>query len=769
LQQRLQISLEGSVQGVGFRPFIYRLANDLDLVGWVMNSAQGVAIEVEGGQTQLESFLQRLEEEAPARSQIQRLTSSFLQPIGYPAFEIRVSIDGEKTAIITPDIATCPDCLREIFDTNNRRYRYPFINCTHCGPRFSILTALPYDRPHTTMNKFEMCADCQAEYLNPRDRRFHAQPNACPRCGPHLELWDTAGNALASDYTALQMAAQAILQGKILAVKGLGGFHLIVNACNEEALQRLRQAKRREAKPFALMYPSLAFVKAHCQVSQPEEQVLRSPEAPIVLLHRKQSLPNSQTPTMAIAPGNPYLGIMLPYTPLHHLLMAELGFPVVATSGNLASEAICTTEHEAIQCLGKIADLFLIHDRPIARPVDDSIVRVVMDRPMLLRRARGYAPLSIHLSASVPPILAVGAHLKNSIALAINHQAFLSQHIGDLETVPATEAFQQTIASFQSLYEKQPTAIAYDLHPDYYSTQFAQKMSIPMIAVQHHYAHAVSCMAEHQLNGSVLAIAWDGAGYGLDGTIWGGEFLHITETSCLRVAHLQTFPLPGGSKAIQEPRRSSLGLLYKLFGDEVFEMQTLAPVQAFSHQELKILKTMLRNSLNTPVTSSVGRLFDAIASILGLHQHTQFQGQAAMALEFGSEMFETDEHFAFDILESTNPNTSLPRILDWAMMVKQVLTDRGSGLPIGKLSAKFHNTLVEMLVAVAKHVGEERVILTGGCFQNKSLTEKAVQRLRAAGFHPYWHQQIPPNDGGIALGQIVAASRQLTGEKFPCV
>jgi hydrogenase maturation protein HypF len=782
--QRLHVVIWGAVQGVGFRPFIYRLATALGLVGWVNNSAEGVLIEVEGTRSQLDTFLHQLDQEKPPRSHIQRLETSWLEPVGYAAFEIRASVVGEKTAIVLPDLATCSDCLQEIFDPTNHRYRYPFTNCTQCGPRFSMIEALPYDRPNTTMQRFKMCRHCQTEYENPGDRRFHAQPNACPQCGPHLELWNQIGETLGSNDHALKLAADAIRQGEIMAIKGLGGFHLIVDACSEHAVQRLRQAKQRAAKPFALMYPSLELIKAHCEVSELEAQLLQSAAAPIVLL--KLKIRNSKFKIApSVAPNNPYLGIMLPYTPLHHLLMNDLGCPIVATSGNLANEPLCTDEHESIQRLGTIADLFLIHNRAIARPIDDSIVRVMMGQELVLRRARGYAPLPIsiklHPKIQNPKskILAVGAHSKNTIAFSMDQQVLISQHIGDLDTVPAFAAFQRAIASFQQLYDLQPTAIACDLHPDYRSTQFAQQLAnqlqIPVIPVQHHYAHVLSCMAEHQLEGSALGIAWDGTGYGLDGTIWGGEFLHITATTCQRVAHLRPFRLPGGDKAVKEPRRSAIGLLYELFGDQVFEMKTLGSLQTFSSPELKILKTMLNNHINTPVTSSAGRLFDAIASIIGLRQSIQFEGQAAMELEFAIEAFETDESYPFSLLrppvsaEKSEVLNFDPIMIDWAAMVQNLLMDRESGLAIGNISAKFHNTLVKMMVAVAQQIGEEQVILTGGCFQNKYLTERAIQRLRTEGFRPYWHQRIPPHDGGIALGQIMAALRQISAGKQPCV
>jgi hydrogenase maturation protein HypF len=765
LTQRLYLQIQGAVQGVGFRPFIYCLAHDLGLTGWVNNSAQGVAIEIEGSQIALNLFLLRLEQEKPPRSQIHNLNTTILEPIGYSNFTIRESTNGKKTAIVLPDLATCLDCLQELCDPTNRRYRYPLINCTHCGPRFSIIQSLPYDRPNTTMQAFEQCAACKTEYTNPNDRRFHAQPNACPQCGPQLVLWDREGKVLATQNDALPLSTMAIRQGKILAVKGLGGFHLMIDACNTTAVQRLRQLKRRPAKPFALMYPSLNLVKAHCEVSGLEEKLLRSPEAPIVLLRRKPFAHDDLLLCSSVAPDNPYLGIMLPSTPLHHLLMAELKTPIVATSGNLAGEPICAHEIEALQRLGTIADAFLVHNRAIAHPIDDSVVRVVMNRPMVLRRARGYAPLPILLVTPAPGILAVGAHLKNAIAFSIEQQAFVSQHIGDLETAPALEAFQHRVASFQNLYDQKPIAIACDLHPDYASTRWAEQSGLPVISVQHHYAHALSCMAENQIEGSVLAIAWDGTGYGLDGTLWGGEFLHVTETSFQRVAHLRTFRLPGGDLAIKEPRRAALGLLYEHFGEKLFDMRSLAPLQAFSEPELRLLKVALQRHLNAPITSSVGRLFDAIASILNLRQKSQFEGQAAMELEFASAEIETDEYYPFDVLESIPAREGSAIEIDWAATLQGILKDREVAKSVPVISAKFHNTLVEMIVTVARRVKEQQVVLTGGCFQNKYLLEKAIARLQAERFYPYWHQQIPPNDGGIALGQIVAASRNMQAQE----
>jgi hydrogenase maturation protein HypF len=806
---RLKVTVRGAVQGVGFRPFVFRLASELGLKGWVKNSTQGVFIEVEGARSRLEQFLLRLEAEKPPRCSIQSLEPSWLDRVGYGDFEIRPSDShGARTTLVLPDIATCSDCLREVFDPANRRYFYPFTNCTHCGPRFSIIEALPYDRPNTSMKKFRMCGRCQAEYEDPRDRRFHAQPNACPVCGPRLQLWDSKGKVLAGggvggngSRQVLEEAATALCTGKIVAVKSLGGFHLMVAAHDEAAVRRLRDLKHREEKPLAVMFPSLETVRRVCEVSAAEERLLRSPESPIELLRSRMpteiQAPAALIPASAVAPGNPNLGVLLPYTPLHHLLLSLLEFPVVATSGNLSDEPICTDEHEALVRLGNIADLFLVHDRPIVRHVDDSIVRIIAGREQVLRRARGYAPLPVTLRA-VPArpevVLAVGAHLKNAVALAVGGNVFVSQHIGDLETDQAYAAFTRVITDFERLYEAHPGTVACDAHPGYPSAQFAiqrtqQEVGRPGLArVQHHLAHVLSCMAENELEPPVLGVAWDGTGYGLDGTIWGGEFLKVEKGGSERIVHLRPFPLPGGEQAVKEPRRSLLGVLYELFGQKAFAMTHLAAVRAFSAKELASLKTMLARGLNSPRTSSVGRLFDAVASLAGLRQQTRFEGQAAMELEFALEGFSSEESYELQLLKVPSSTlhaesghavsgglaaapeatvgemipTPSPRVLDWAPMLRAMLSDLSANVPVARISAKFHNGLAEAIIAVARQTGLKRVVLSGGCFQNRYLTERTIHRLREAGFLPYWHQRVPPNDGGIALGQVLACAKRKT-------
>ena len=781
--ERTKIILRGAVQGVGFRPFVYRLATELQLNGWVLNSAQGVFIEVEGERAVLERFVLALEKTKPPRAVIQSMEVSFLDALGYESFEIRESSDrGKKGVFILPDIATCVDCLREILDANDRRCRYPFTNCTNCGPRFSIIESLPYDRCNTSMKNFALCAPCEREYHDPTNRRFHAQPTACPRCGPQAEFWDASGAVLSRRDEALLAAAEVVRAGKILALKGIGGFQLIVDARNEDVVVRLRARKHREEKPFALMYPSLDCVMEDCQVSELEKRLLLAPESPIVLLRRKKA---SGRLASAIAPANPNLGVMLPNTPLHHLFVRELGFPVVATSGNLSDEPICIDEQEALARLQGIADFFLVHDRPIVRHVDDSIVRMMCGRELVLRRARGYAPLPVHMERPLPTVLAVGAHLKNNVALSVGTEVFISQHIGDLETSEAYSAFRKVAADLPRLYDVSPEIVACDLHPDYLSTKYAvglgsagfqlaasgilpgalraessqqdaakggQDARAPrsICKVQHHWAHVLSCMAENELDPPVLGVSWDGTGYGSDGTIWGGEFLVANGESFERVAHFRRFRLPGGEAAIREPRRTALGVLYEMWGAKMFGRRQLAPMQSFSASELPVIQQLLAKRINAPITSSAGRLFDAVASILDLRQRVSFEGQAAMELEFAIEQ-EGDEMYRFQI------SAESPRIVDWQPMFEEIVSDYQHGRSVGDISTKFHNTLAEIVVAVAKKIGAEKVVLTGGCFQNQYLTERSVRRLRESGLRPSWHQRVPPNDGGIALGQIMAA------------
>ncbi len=745
----LRLDVVGVVQGVGFRPFVYRLASELNLAGWIRNSNTGVTIELDGPEPILHRFLQRLQAEAPPLSRVEIGSASWTAPLGHVQFEIRSSggLPDKRTALAPPDIAVCATCLQELRNPFDRRYRYPFINCTHCGPRFSIIQALPYDRANTSMHRFRLCADCEAEYRNPADRRFHAQPNACPRCGPHLEFWDESGQRMHTHEEALPAAAQELQRGSIVAVKGLGGFHLMVLAHDASAVERLRKRKHREEKPFALMLESIESAGRDCQISKLEADLLLSPQAPIVLLDRRQH----SSAYAGVAPGNPRLGVMLPSTPLHHLLLQELRAPVVATSGNLSEEPICTDEHEAVERLRGIADFFLVHNRPIVRPMDDSVAIITVGREMLLRRARGYAPLPIEVPPRATPILATGGQLKNTIALAVDGHAFISQHIGDLENERGLQTFRSTVRSLENLYEARPGLVVCDLHPDYLSTIEAQNQGAPWSPVQHHVAHVFACLTENHLRPPLLGVAWDGNGLGTDGTIWGGEFFLVTETRLERCAHFRSFPLPGGDKAAREPRYAAAGLLFEAFGPAWLERAPGELRSTFHATEAKMLCSMLERGVNCPRTSSVGRLFDAVAALCGLCQHNSFEGQAAMDLEFAA----CDPVGSFSAAPAVNGKN--PAVVDWSPLVSRILEALSAGEPIPSIAALFHDWLAAALVEIARRIGQRQVCLSGGCFQNRRLTERAVTRLRSAGFAPFWHRQVPPNDGGLSLGQIAAA------------
>lgn len=742
--------VSGIVQGVGFRPYVFRLAEELSLAGWVKNTPAGVVIEVEGRPAQVDEFRKRLPAEKPRHCEIQQLDSLDVPPCGYSHFAIRSSDkEGAPTALVPTDIATCGECLAEIFDPANRRYLYPFTNCTHCGPRFSILEALPYDRANTSMRAFTMCAKCHEEYEDPSSRRFHAQPNACAACGPQLELWDSTGATLQVRQEALLAAVEALRDGAIVALKGLGGFHLFADASNADTIRRLRDRKGREEKPLAVMFASLQAVREHCEISTLEESTLCDPASPIVLLRKR-----GQALAPNVAPGNPCLGALLPYTPLHHVFMRAVGSPLVATSGNLSGKPLCTDERVALSRLSVVADFFLIHNRPIVRHVDDSIVQVVAGRTMLLRRARGFTPLPIRLPVALPPTLAVGAHSKNTIALAVGHHALLSQHLGDFETPEALTAFRRTIDDFNDLYRTSPREVVADAHPDYASSTFAHGLGLPVRTVQHHIAHILSCMTENELQGPALGVAWDGTGFGNDGTVWGGEFFRVTKGGIERFAHLRTFPLPGGEIAARELRRSAIGVLYELFGDAALATEDeLPPVRTLTKHERNTVGQMLRRGFQSPRTSSAGRLFDAVAALLDLRRRVSFEGQAAMDLEFAIDSDGTRESYEMPLTAGG--------IVDWAPAILGVLADTKHQRPVAMISVKFHRALVESLIQVARRANEQCVVLSGGCFQNRFLSEYAIHRLREEGFTPYWHQLVPPNDGGVALGQLAAAARDL--------
>ncbi len=720
--QRVRVALYGAVQGVGFRPFVYRLATEMGLGGWVLNSSAGLVVEVDGAPEELERFLARMEAERPAAAVVLAREVSFLAPGGFTRFEIVASDEAaERSAAVLPDLATCPQCLSELFDPANRRFQYAFTNCTQCGPRYSIILDIPYDRPRTTMRGFTLCPDCLREYTDPADRRFHAQPNACPRCGPRLSM-------------EIGEAAREVAAGRILALKGIGGFQLLADARNREAVARLRRLKHREEKPFALMMPSVEMVRQHCFVSAEEERVLASAAAPIVLLR-----PVAQASARGLAPNvahnSPYLGVMLPYSPLHHLLMRACPFPVVATSGNLSDEPIAIDNDEARRRLGGIADAFLMHDRPVARPCDDSVVRVTRGRENVIRRARGYAPLPVWVDRELPPVLAVGGHLKNTVAIAVGRQVFLSQHVGDLDTPEARRAFENAIDDLCRLYCFKPELVACDLHPDYASTRWAVASGLPVVRVQHHHAHAAACAAENAIRGPYLGVSWDGTGYGLDGTVWGGEIFLAEDGRFERIAHLRQFRLPGGEAAIKEGWRSEASLLYETFGPGAVEDA--------------VVRRMIERGINAPLTSSVGRLFDAVSSMTGVARESRFEGQAAMLLERAIDGVNIEEAY---------PLPERDGMADWAPLVAAVRTDVERSAPRAMIAARFHNALAEWIVAVAARSGVRQVAFSGGVFQNGYLVERAAALLESRGFAVYTHQRVPANDGGIALGQAALAA-----------
>ncbi len=753
---RLRIAITGAVQGVGFRPFVYRLAREAGLSGSVCNNGAGVLIEAEGGASALAHFLDRLAAEAPANAVVTDRQVVPLQTCLTQDFTVTPSAaDGPCSAVVMADLATCSDCLRELRDPDDRRHRYPFITCVACGPRYSVISALPYDRARTTLNRFPLCPACAAEYADPGSRRFHAESICCPACGPQLALWSVDGSVLATREGALAGAVAALRAGRIVAVKGLGGFQLLVDARNDAAVVALRARKRRPRKPLALMAADPDMAIGLAEVSAAERVALTSAAAPIVLLAPRPEAAQVLAP--AVAPGAPCLGIMLPTTPLHHLLMRALGFPVVATSGNHAGAPILADEHAALRALSGVGDLFLVHDRPILRAVDDSVVRVIAGEVTVLRRARGYSPLPLAWAPVGAPILALGGQQKNAIATGFAGRIFLGPHGGDLEVVAARDAFVRAAESLPALHRLQPARVACDRHPDYAATRHAETLGLPVVRVPHHLAHALSGIVDLGIDGPVLAVAWDGTGYGNDGTIWGGEFLAIAPPRYRRAAHLLPFRLPGGEAATREPRRAALGVLHALHSAAALEMAGLPPVAAFTQAERRVLATMLTRGVAAPLASSAGRLFDAVAALLDLCQSVGFEGEAASAVEAaaGAEAA---------LLPTPTVSGDRPMLVDWRPTLAALLAARAAGVPVAALAAGFHVALAEAIVAVARATEARQVLLTGGCFQNARLTALAVAGLRDARIAPFCHRQVPPNDGGLAVGQIAFAARPLIEE-----
>jgi hydrogenase maturation protein HypF len=734
---RIKLEIIGAVQGVGFRPFVYRLAKELDLRGWIINTPEGVKIEVEG--ENLDVFLKRLQEEKPPLAYIYSISFEYAEEVGYTDFEIKEShSEGKREVFILPDVGTCDECLKEVFDPKDRRYMYPFTNCTHCGPRFTIIEKLPYDRPNTTMKVFEMCQECEREYNDPTNRRFHAQPNACPECGPRVFLYDKEGNLLGESEEAIDLAIQAVKEGKIVAVKGIGGFHLICDATNEKAVNTLRMRKRRQEKPFAVMFKSLQQLKEYACPTNLEEALLSSPQKPIVLIEKVQhSLPET------IAPGLKRIGAFLPYSPLHYIILSKLDVPIVATSGNYSEEPIVKDNEEALNKLSEIADLILVHNREIKRRCDDSVVKVVGGIPLPIRRSRGYAPLPIKLPYKLKnKILATGGMLKNTFAIAWNDKVFISQHVGDVENYQTLKSFEEMVFDLMNLYQFEPEVVVCDMHPRYETTKwakfFSEERNIPLLKVQHHYAHILSCMAENGIEDEVLGIAWDGTGYGEDGTLWGGEFLVCHYKTYKRAYHFKPFRLIGGEKAVKEPRRVALSLLLELFGEKAIDFNL-----PFDRKELEMLFNAWSKGINSPFSSSVGRLFDAVCSLLGIRHINNYEGQSAMILE---DLYNPTikDHYSYSIEG---------QIIDWRTTILEILQDKERE----KVPSRFINTLAKIALDIARRVGIEKVCLSGGVMQNDALVSKIKEGLTKDGFWVYTHQKVPANDGGLCLGQVAYA------------
>lgn len=754
-RERRRLSLGGRVQGIGMRPFLSRLAREMGLSGWVANALEGVTIEVEGRPETLDEFARRLKQESPAQARIVSWDMRSIATVNDESgFQVRESLTaGAPQPFAPPDLGPCPDCTRELFDPADRRYRYPFISCCECGPRYSILRALPFDRERTSMADFPLCPACQAEYDSPLDRRFHAQTLCCPNCGPRLSWLTAGGHAHAEGDAALRMAVESLREGQIVAVQGIGGFQLLADARNGMAVAELRRRKRRPAKPFAILADD-TMVRAACRASSTEWEWLHAPAAPIVLLDR---LAEDRTICPQVAPNLPWLGVMLPASPLHLLILAEFGAPLVATSGNRSEEPLCIRPEEALTRLAGIADGFLVHDRPILRPLDDSLLRVAAGRPLMLRRARGFAPEPVELAISLPPLLALGGHLKNTVAVGAGTYAVLSQHLGDLDDALTRQQQHAAFHELPLLFGIFPRTVACDLHPDYASSRQAEDFGLPVQRVPHHYAHALAGMAEHHIEPPFLALSWDGLGLGDDGTLWGGEFLVVDHQGYRRFASFLPLPLPGGEQAVREPRRAALAALHVLHGEECMERAPQVLRKAFGSRELEVLIRLLNREFQVAACSSVGRLFDAVSALLGLCFINQFESQAAMFLEAAAQNFAGGEPapYPFTLLPGD------PQRIDWRPVLSVLLAEQTAGVPPGKLAARFHTTLADIALHIAALAGFPNVVLCGGCFQNRLLLERCVARLRQAGYGVHWPQRIPPNDGGLALGQLLGAARQL--------
>jgi hydrogenase maturation protein HypF len=755
MEKRARISVRGVVQGVGFRPFVYRLAHEQNLTGWVRNTSGSVEIEAEGDEDALADFLVALKREAPPRSRVETIEASYHPVKGDTDFVIRESHSHKGARqLISPDIATCEDCKREIFSSENRRFAYPFTNCTNCGPRFTIIEDIPYDRAKTTMSAFVMCSSCQQEYDDPLDRRFHAQPNACSACGPALKLVDRDGAPLACE-DPLGTVSRLLREGNVIAVKGLGGFHLVCDTTDEAAVNLLRERKKRPSKPLAVMIGTLAEAEEHCTITQKERELLSSPEAPIVLLRWKKERSRISS---AVAPKQRFLGVMLPYTPLHHILLRKAGIPLVMTSGNLSGEPLVKGNDEALEKLRGVADYFLLHNREIHTRCDDSVC-LVEEVPRVVRRARGYAPDPIHLPFKSMPVLASGAEFKNTICLAKDEHAFLSQHIGDMGNEETLEHFYGTIGLYEHLFRIDPEIIVCDMHPDYTSSkaarELASKRGLQCVTVQHHHAHIVSGLVDNGIEGPVIGVAFDGTGYGTDGAIWGGEFLLADFHTFERVAHLEYVPLPGGEAAIKKPYRMALSYLYTLLGEDVSPEGL--PLQEIDPVERDVIVKQLRKGINAPLTSSAGRLFDAVSALLGVQSEIDYDAQAAIELE----MLAWGEACETGLYPLSIDEEGSSRVVRLGGLFSAITQDVRKGVSPATIAYGFHRTIADgiarVCASIAKERGIDRVLLSGGVFQNRLLLRLTMTTIEREGLRVFTHRYVPGNDGGISLGQAVVA------------
>ncbi|KPK22096.1 MAG: carbamoyltransferase HypF [Nitrospira bacterium SG8_3] len=760
--RRSKGAIKGIVQGVGFRPFIYQLAHRYQLSGHVVNTPEGVDLEVEGPDENVEHFFQSLLSESPPLAHISSMERAELRPKNDKFFEIQESrADQERSALISPDMSICSDCLRELKDSKDRRFRYPFINCTNCGPRYTIIMDIPYDRAMTTMKKFKMCKTCQREYEDPTNRRFHAQPNACWDCGPRLSLHDHDGLPIDRD-TPIEKTIHLLKRGSILAIKGLGGFHLAVDATNHKAVVRLRKRKHREEKPLAIMVRDLEAAKEIAHINEIEATSLLSPQRPILILKKRRF--HRLSPQ--VAPRNRYFGIMLPYTPLHYLLMDSPFSALVMTSGNISEEPINIDNEDAFKNLKRIADYFLVHDRDIYLRSDDSIIRMVGRVPRQVRRSRGYVPIPVFLPeemSELPSVLAVGGELKNTICITKENRAFLSQHVGDMENLETFDFFRLTISHMESILEIRPKVMAHDLHPDYLSSKFGREQEeIPALAVQHHHAHIVSCLAENGVKAPVIGLALDGTGFGSDGEVWGGEILLADLNSFQRAAHLDYVSLPGGDAAAKFPWRMALSYLHKTYGEELFNLP-IKFVRDLKREDANIVFQMITKGVNSPLTSSCGRLFDAISSLIGLRQKIAYEGQAAMELEMRQNLREKGK-YPWAIEEKKGH-----LILLTSDIIKSAVEDIKAGISRGIISRRFHNTLIDMFtgtcIRLREASGIDHVAMSGGAFQNVTLLNGLSRSLTSKGFKVFTQKVVPSNDGGLSLGQAVCAGLRYMGVK----